>query len=84
MAVTNVKKSLQQMRQDALQLVHMTNQQLAQPSALALVSDMALQARYAYAGQTDPITGQNQEGAIWVYNNVQRLATFDVTPYSSK
>jgi hypothetical protein len=45
---------------------------------------MALQARYAYAGQTDPITGNAQQGAIWVYNTVQRLATFDVTPYSSK
>lgn len=83
-AVSNVKNNLAQMRQDALQLVHMTNQQLAQPSALALVSDMALQARYAYAGQTDPITGNAQQGAIWVYNTVQRLATFEVTPYSSK
>jgi eukaryotic-like serine/threonine-protein kinase len=83
-AVSNVKKSLAQMHQDALQLVHMSNQQLAQPSALALASDMALQARYAYAGQTDPITGNAQQGAIWVYNNVQRLATFEVTPYSSR
>ncbi|TMD68892.1 MAG: serine/threonine protein kinase [Chloroflexi bacterium] len=83
-AVTNVKKSLTQLRQDALQLVHMTDQQLAQPSAQALVGDMALQARYAYAGQPDPVTGNTQGGATWVYNNVQRLATFEVTPYSSK
>lgn len=82
-AVTNMKKNLEQVRQDALQLAHMTDQQLAQPSALALVGDMALQARYAYAGQPDPVTGNTQEGAVWVYNNVQRLATFEVTPYSS-
>src|SRR5947209_4273140 len=83
-AVTNVKKSLTQLRQDALQLVHMSDQQMAQPSAQALVGDMALQARYAYAGQPDPVTGNTQGGATWVYNNVQRLATFEVTPYSSK
>src|SRR5437588_5695697 len=83
-AITNVKDSLTQLRQDALQLVHMSDQQLAQPSAQALVGDMALQARYAYSGQPDPVTGNTQGGATWVYNNVQRLATFEVTPYSSR
>lgn len=78
-----MKKNLEQVRQDALQLVQMTDQQLAQPTALALVGDMALQARYAYAGQPDPVTGNTREGAVWVYNNVQRLATFEVAPYSS-
>lgn len=82
-AVSNMKKNLEQVRQDALQLVQMTDQQLAQPTALALVGDMALQARYAYAGQPDPVTGNTREGAVWVYNNVQRLATFEVAPYSS-
>ena len=83
-AITNVKQSLMQLRQDALQLVHMSDQQLAQPSAQALVGDMALQARYAYSGQPDPVTGNTQGGAIWVYNNIQRLATFEVTPYSMR
>jgi len=83
-AITNVKQSLMQLRQDALQLVHMSDQQLAQPSAQALVGDMALQARDAYSGQPDPVTGNTQGGAIWVYNNVQRLATFEVTPYSMR
>src|SRR5438876_818771 len=55
-----------------------------QPVAFALVGDMALEARYAYAGQTDPVTGNSQGGALWIYNNVQRLATFDVMPYSAK
>ena len=83
-AITNVKQSLMQLRQDALQLVHLSDQQMAQPSAQALVADLALQARYAYAGQPDPLTGNTQGGAIWVYNNVQRLATFEVTPYTQK
>jgi len=82
--VSDLKTVLERVRQDALQLVHMSDEQLQQPAAFALVGDMALQARYAYAGQTDPITGNSQAGALWIYNNVQRLATFDVTPYSSK
>jgi hypothetical protein len=40
----------------------LTDAQLQQPAAFALVGDMAFQARYAYAGQTDPITGASQEG----------------------
>jgi len=83
-AVSDLKTVLERVRQDARQLVQPTDEQLHQPSAFALVGDMALEARYAYAGQTDPITGTNQGGALWIYNNVQRLATFDVIPYSSK
>src|SRR5439155_7362469 len=83
-AVTDLKNSLERVRQDAEQLVRMSDEQLQQPSAFAILGDMALQARYAYAGQTDPVTGNSQEGTIWIYNNVQRLATFDVIPYSSK
>ncbi|TMC25239.1 MAG: serine/threonine protein kinase, partial [Chloroflexi bacterium] len=83
-AITNVKQSLMQLRQDALQLVHMSDQQMAQPSAQALVADLALQARYAYSGQPDPVTGNTQGGVVWIYNNVQRLATFEVTPYAQK
>src|SRR5205823_5001326 len=83
-AVSDLKSVLERVRQDALQLVHLTDAQLQQSAAFALVGDMALQARYAYAGQTDPITGTSQEGVLWIYNNIQRLATFDVAPYSSR
>ena len=83
-AVSDLKTVLERVRQDAQQLVHMSDGQLQQPAAIALVGDMALEARYAYAGQTDPITGTSQEGVLWIYNNIQRLATFDVAPYSSR
>jgi hypothetical protein len=83
-AVSDMKTALERVRQDAVQLVHMSDAQLQQPAAFAIAGDMAFQARYAYAGQTDPITGNDQGGAIWIYNNVQRLATFDVTPYAAK
>jgi hypothetical protein len=83
-AVADMKTALERARKDAVQLVNMSDAQLQQPAALALAGDMALQARYAYAGQTDPVTGSSQEGVIWIYNNIQRLATFDVTPYATK
>jgi serine/threonine protein kinase len=83
-AVSDLKTVLEQVRQDAEKLVHLSDEQLQQSAAFALIGDMALEARYAYAGQSDPVTGISQEGALWIYNNVQRLATFDVTPYSSR
>src|SRR5205085_7100575 len=83
-AVSSMKNSLERVRQDAVQLVHMSDEQLQQPAAFAIAGDMAFQARYAYAGQIDPITGNEQGGAIWIYSNIQRLATFEMKPYSSK
>ena len=61
----------------------MSDEQLTQPFALTFLDDIVLQARYAYAGQTDPSSGVVQQGAAWIYDNVERLAAFDVTPYSS-
>lgn len=82
-AINAVKARLLQMRQDAEQVLHMTDDQLVQLSALNLLSDLQIQARYAYTGKTDPTTGNVQEGVAWIYDNVERLATFDVTPYTS-
>jgi hypothetical protein len=82
-AINNVKTWLEQVRQDAEQLLHMQNAQLTQLSGLAILGDLEAQARYAYAGRTDPASGQMQQGATWIYDNVERLATFDVTPYRS-
>ena len=62
----------------------MTNTQLTQLSALGVLGDLETRARYAYAGRTDPASGEVQEGATWIYDNVERLATFDVTPYLSR
>ena len=82
-AINNVKTWLVQVRQDAEQLLHMQNAQLTQLSGLAILGDLEAQARYAYAGRTDPASGQMQQGAAWIYDNVERLATFDVTPYGT-
>lgn len=75
------KRLLQQMEQDAKQLAHMSQAQLGQSSSLSLLNDLATQAQDAYAGQPDPASGQSTNGALWIYQQIQRLATFDIRPY---
>ena len=84
MAINNVKNWLGQIHQNAIQLLHMSDDQLHQLSALDILSDLESQARYAFAGVTDPVTGNTQEGATWIYDNVERLATMSVQVYSSR
>jgi len=54
--LNEVKQELEQVRQDAKQLVTMTNAQLLAPSSLSLAEDMLKQAQYAYTGQSSPST----------------------------
>ena len=61
----------------------MTVEQLTQSSAQDILGHLATEARYAYAGRIDPVTGEWQGGATWVYSSIQRLAVFDVAPCSN-
>jgi len=79
--VNNVNGWLAKLHQDAIQLVHMSNDQLASSSTLSKLNDMVTQANNAYMGLTDPSTGQQQIGVTQIYRDVQLLATFDVKPY---
>ena len=79
--VNNVNGWLGQLRQDAIQLVHMSSAQLALPSSLEKLNDMVTQANNAYMGFNNPSTGQQQIGVSQIYRDVQLLATFDVKPY---
>jgi serine/threonine protein kinase len=79
--IDGVRNSFTQVYADAKQLVRFTDAQLLQPSALTLLDDMTVQAQYAYTGRPNPSTGIAQGGVLWIYDNLQRLATFDVTPY---
>ena len=79
--IDTLKRWFIQMHQDARQLVHMTAAQLRQPPALTLLDDLATQAQYVYTGQPNPAAGASQGGVLWVYDNLQRLASFDVAPY---
>ncbi len=77
----NVNAWLQQVRSDAKQLVAMDQAQLAQPSTLTILNDMATQANYAYVGRTNPATDQQEIGAVQIYTDIQHLAIFDIKPY---
>jgi eukaryotic-like serine/threonine-protein kinase len=79
--VNNVNGWLEQLHQDAVQLVHMSDGQLALPSSLEKLNDMVAQANNAYMGRNDPSTGQQQIGVSQIYRDIQLLATFDVKPY---
>jgi eukaryotic-like serine/threonine-protein kinase len=81
--IDTVKQSLGRVYQDAKQLVDLTNTQLLQPSTLAMLNDMATQAHVAYNGQSHVSTGASPGSAVWIYDNLQRLATFDVAPYTA-
>jgi eukaryotic-like serine/threonine-protein kinase len=81
--IDSTRQELTQIYQDAKQLLPLSNAQLLQPSSLALLDQMATQAQDAYTGQSSPSTGDAQGGALWIYNNLQRLATFNVVPYTA-
>jgi hypothetical protein len=82
-AINNVRVWLAKVHQDAVQLLHMSDQQLVSIAGLETLGDLEAHARYASSGWTDPSSGQVQQGAEWIYDNVERLATFDVSPYTS-
>lgn len=81
-ALSNVQQWLQKLRSDARQFVSMTNAQLTQPAALALLNDMVQQANNAYSGQIDPVSGMMHQGVIWIHAQAQSLATMDVYQYA--
>ncbi len=81
--IDTVKQLLTQVYQDAKQLVHLTNIQLLQPSTLAVLNDMAEQAQIAYTGQPLTSIGASPGSAVWIYDNLQRLAAFNVAPYTA-
>jgi serine/threonine protein kinase len=82
MAINRVKGWLNQVQRDAIALVRMTDSQLLMPSAVGLLSDLILKTRYAYAGQLDPLTGNMLGGVVYIYDGIQHLASFDVSPYN--
>ncbi len=80
--IDNVRNWLEQVHQDARQLVLMTDAQLQQPQALSLLNDIQTQADSAFVGQIAPSTDTVQGGAVQIYYSIQRLATFDIRPYT--
>jgi hypothetical protein len=80
-ALNNVRYWLGQVRKDAQQMVKMTDEQLLQPSTLALINGMIENASNAYAGHIDPTRGEMREGVNWIHDYIQTLAALEVTAY---
>src|SRR5438067_970904 len=72
-AIDKVKFWLEQVHQDAKQLVVLTPAQLSLPSTLSTLDDMVTQTQLAYSGENDPLTGQQQGGVSWICSNIQRM-----------
>jgi len=74
---------MQIIRQDAIKLAGMSNIQLSQPTSQAILQDMFTQSNEAFTGTPNYVTTmQGAKGGITiVYEDIQKLAMFDVTPF---
>lgn len=82
-AINRVQAELQQVHQDAKQLVAMDDTQLLLPSTLAILNDMVTNAQYAFTGQFDPASGNLQYGVTQIHYAIGQLATMDVSAGST-
>jgi hypothetical protein len=79
--LNQVVSDLEQVRQDARQLIKLNGAQLVTPQALSLLNDMTTMAEDASEGSINP--AQPQVGAAGIYYDIQRMATFQVQPYTA-
>lgn len=80
-AMNTVNGWLEHLRQDAKQLLALTDQQLRN-LALTVLNDMTLTADRALNGWRDQQTGATQEGAAWIAQAIQGLAIISILPYT--
>ncbi len=81
-SINTMRIHLESVRQYAKQLHSMDETQLRSQDASRLLNNMMAEAFYAYVGQLDPSTAELQSGALQIQQNIERLATFDITPYN--
>jgi len=75
----DVQALLQHVRKDAKRLLTMSSVQLLSLTGLSLLDDMETAARYAFIGQIDPNANVVRGGVVQIHDNIQRLATYDIT-----
>ncbi|MFL5658207.1 MAG: serine/threonine-protein kinase [Ktedonobacteraceae bacterium] len=83
-ALNYVKSWLKKVHDDAEKLVKLSDRQLLLPSSQVILDEMQTLAFYANVGRSDPFTSQVQAGVIQIQYDIERFATFDITPYTSK
>ena len=81
-ALSSVRLDFMKVRQDAQQLLKMSDTQVRQPQTLSLLNDMIASTNAAYIGQTDPNTGEMYEGVTWIHSQIQSLAILDILAYN--
>jgi len=82
-ALTGIASLLKNVRSDAVQIAKLSDEQLKQPTTLALLNDMQINANNAYVGKTDPTTGVVQPGETWLHANMQALTSMPVATATS-
>jgi hypothetical protein len=69
---------------DAAQLAKMSDTALLGQEALSLLNDMETNANDAFVGQPDPATGSVQGGVTEIHDELQLLATIEVSTVAGK
>jgi hypothetical protein len=77
--LTAVTALLWKVHSDATLLAHMSDTELLAPQALSLLNDMETNATDAFVGQPNPATGSVQGGVIQIHDELQLLATIQVS-----
>jgi hypothetical protein len=79
--MSNVTTWLQKLRTDDKQLLAMNDAQISQPAAFSLLNDMVVQASNAYSGGTNPSTNQFLQGVVWIHQELQSMASINISSY---
>lgn len=80
-SMSGVAAWLQNLRSDDKKLLALNNTQLGQQAAFSLLDDMVLQASNAYSGNSDPSTNQMRQGVVWIHQQLQSIATINISTY---
>jgi hypothetical protein len=79
-----VQNVLQQVRQDAKQLVAKADKDLLSPKTVPLLDDLVNQAMIAYNGRQGPTSNTNQAGVTSIFVQIQQLAQFSIVKYTNQ
>jgi hypothetical protein len=82
--LTAVTALLWKVHDDAVQLAKMSDTALLTQEALSLLNDMETNANDAFVGQPDPATGSVHGGVTEIHDELQLLATIEVSTLAGK
>jgi hypothetical protein len=69
---------LGKVRTDAIQLAHLSDEQLLQPDSLTMLNEMKTLTTEVNSGWFDAATGVSQGGVLWVSARIQQLVTISL------